>query len=329
MPGLTAHADHTGSLLRPSALSGRARGLRRGQARRRRVQGRGGPGRHRGAAAAGAGRAARWSPTASCGASPSRASCGRGRRRRGRDDRRLAVGRLALRRASATAASTRPPTSRSSRRCAAAARSPPRSSPSCGPATDARSQDHAAEPDPVRQPLGPGRSRAAYPSFDDFMDDVVAILVDEVRELARLGCALRPARRAALPAADRPGLAGASTRSAAGRSSAGCPTGIELDNAVIDAAPRRDLRLPPVPRQPGLALAGRGRLRRHRRADLRRRPRPAAAARVRRRALGRASTRWRSSPTTSRSSSGSSRRRTRGPRPSDELEAPRARGAAA
>jgi len=34
----------------------------------------------------------------------------------------------------------------------------------------------------------PERSRAAYPRFDDFMADVVAILVDEVRELRRLGC---------------------------------------------------------------------------------------------------------------------------------------------
>ena len=34
----------------------------------------------------------------------------------------------------------------------------------------------------------PERSRTAYPRFDDFMDDVVAILVDEVRELERLGC---------------------------------------------------------------------------------------------------------------------------------------------
>jgi methionine synthase II (cobalamin-independent) len=34
----------------------------------------------------------------------------------------------------------------------------------------------------------PERSREAYPRFDDFMADVVAILVDEVRELARLGC---------------------------------------------------------------------------------------------------------------------------------------------
>jgi 5-methyltetrahydropteroyltriglutamate--homocysteine methyltransferase len=34
----------------------------------------------------------------------------------------------------------------------------------------------------------PERSRDAYASFDDFMADVVAIMVDEVRELSRLGC---------------------------------------------------------------------------------------------------------------------------------------------
>ena len=34
----------------------------------------------------------------------------------------------------------------------------------------------------------PARSRAAYPRFDDFMGDVVEILVEEVQELQRLGC---------------------------------------------------------------------------------------------------------------------------------------------
>ncbi|MBA2473528.1 MAG: methionine synthase, partial [Pseudonocardiales bacterium] len=34
----------------------------------------------------------------------------------------------------------------------------------------------------------PERSRDAYPTFDDFMADVVAIFVREVEELARLGC---------------------------------------------------------------------------------------------------------------------------------------------
>ena len=34
----------------------------------------------------------------------------------------------------------------------------------------------------------PERSRSAYPTLDAFMDDVVAVLCDEVRELVRLGC---------------------------------------------------------------------------------------------------------------------------------------------
>jgi len=34
----------------------------------------------------------------------------------------------------------------------------------------------------------PERSRGPYPRFDDFMADVVEILIDEVRELRRLGC---------------------------------------------------------------------------------------------------------------------------------------------
>src|SRR6266498_482261 len=34
----------------------------------------------------------------------------------------------------------------------------------------------------------PERSREAYPTLDDFMTDVVAVLKDEVRELLRLGC---------------------------------------------------------------------------------------------------------------------------------------------
>jgi methionine synthase II (cobalamin-independent) len=32
------------------------------------------------------------------------------------------------------------------------------------------------------------RSRDAYPALEDFLADVVAILVDAVRELSRLGC---------------------------------------------------------------------------------------------------------------------------------------------
>ena len=70
----------------------------------------------------------------------------------------------------------------------------------------------------------PERSRGAYPSFDAFMDDVAAILVDEVRELARLGATYlqldAPHYRCS---STRPG--GRSTRPAGGRWSASCPTG--------------------------------------------------------------------------------------------------------
>jgi 5-methyltetrahydropteroyltriglutamate--homocysteine methyltransferase len=82
----------------------------------------------------------------------------------------------------------------------------------------------------------PERSREAYPRFDDFMADVVAILVDEVRELARLGC-----RYVQLDAPHYPLLIDPVWR--AFYEARGWPMdrflsyGIELDNAVIDAAP--------------------------------------------------------------------------------------------
>ena len=54
----------------------------------------------------------------------------------------------------------------------------------------------------------PERSSGAYPTLDDFMADVTAILRDEVRRAGAAGLHVHPARRAALSAADRPGLAG-------------------------------------------------------------------------------------------------------------------------
>jgi len=81
----------------------------------------------------------------------------------------------------------------------------------------------------------PERSREAYPRFDDFMADVVAILRDEVRELARLGC-----RRIQLDAPHYPLLIDPDWRAfyeARGWSlERWLSYGIELDNAVIDAA---------------------------------------------------------------------------------------------
>ena len=82
----------------------------------------------------------------------------------------------------------------------------------------------------------PERSTGAYPTFDAFMDDVVAILVEEVRELARLG-----ATYLQLDAPHYPLLIDPTWR--AFYEDRGWPLerwlsyGVELDNAVIDAAP--------------------------------------------------------------------------------------------
>jgi len=82
----------------------------------------------------------------------------------------------------------------------------------------------------------PERSRGAYPTFDAFMEDVVAILVDEVRELRRLG-----ATYLQLDAPHYPLLIDPAWR--AFYEARGWPLerwlsyGVELDNAVIDAAP--------------------------------------------------------------------------------------------
>jgi 5-methyltetrahydropteroyltriglutamate--homocysteine methyltransferase len=82
----------------------------------------------------------------------------------------------------------------------------------------------------------PRRSQAAYPTFDAFMDDVVAILVEEVRELARLG-----ATYLQLDAPHYPLLIDPTWR--AFYEERGWPLerwlryGIELDNVLVDAAP--------------------------------------------------------------------------------------------
>ena len=82
----------------------------------------------------------------------------------------------------------------------------------------------------------PQRSRDAYPRFDDFMADVVGILQDEVRELSRLGCT-----RAQLDAPHYPLLIDPRWRKfyedRGWTLERWLSYGIELDNAVIDAAP--------------------------------------------------------------------------------------------
>jgi 5-methyltetrahydropteroyltriglutamate--homocysteine methyltransferase len=83
----------------------------------------------------------------------------------------------------------------------------------------------------------PDRSRQAYPTLDEFLAAVVTILCDEVRELVRLGC-----RYIQLDAPHYPLLIDATWRrfyEARGWSvERWLSYGIELDNAVIDAAPQ-------------------------------------------------------------------------------------------
>src|SRR5579872_1870912 len=82
----------------------------------------------------------------------------------------------------------------------------------------------------------PQRSAGAYPRFDDFMADVVAVMVDEVRELARLGCTY-----VQLDAPHYPLLIDPRWRAFYEQRGwtleRSLSYGIELDNAVIAAAP--------------------------------------------------------------------------------------------
>ena len=114
----------------------------------------------------------------------------------------------------------------------------------------------------------PERSRAAYPRFDDFIDR-------RRRDPGRRGpraraprLPLRPARRAPLPAADRAALA---RLLRAARLVAGALAVLwrRARQRRHRGRPDGRVRLPSLPRQPGLALARRGRLRRDRGADLR------------------------------------------------------------
>lgn len=80
------------------------------------------------------------------------------------------------------------------------------------------------------------RSREAYPSFDDFMGAVAAVFVDEVRELARLGCTYVQLDAPHYPLLiDPKWSAFYEARGWSAESWIGY--GVELDNAVIDAAP--------------------------------------------------------------------------------------------
>ena len=82
----------------------------------------------------------------------------------------------------------------------------------------------------------PERSTGPYPRFDDFMADVVDLLVEEVRELERLGC-----EYAQLDAPHYPLLIDPVWRrfyeDRGWTLERWLSYGVELDNAVIDAAP--------------------------------------------------------------------------------------------
>ena len=122
----------------------------------------------------------------------------------------------------------------------------------------------------------PERSREAYPTLDAFLADVTTILVREVRELARLGC-----RYIQLDAPHYPLLVDPVWRALL--------RGARLAGRRVDRArdrarqrgdrsrARGDVRLPPLPRQPGQPLARVGRLRAHRAGRVRRHPRAAPA----------------------------------------------------
>jgi len=82
----------------------------------------------------------------------------------------------------------------------------------------------------------PDRSRAAYPRFDDFMGDVVAILVDEVRELERLGATYIQLDAPHYPLLIDP-VWRAFYEERGWTLERWLSYAVELDNAVIDAAP--------------------------------------------------------------------------------------------
>jgi 5-methyltetrahydropteroyltriglutamate--homocysteine methyltransferase len=102
--------------------------------------------------------------------------------------------------------------------------------------TDRQSKITLPSPSLFSNLWSPERSREAYPTLDEFLAAVVRILCDEVRELVRLGC-----RYIQLDAPHYPLLIDATWRQfyeARGWSmERWLSHGIELDNAVIDAAP--------------------------------------------------------------------------------------------
>lgn len=83
----------------------------------------------------------------------------------------------------------------------------------------------------------PERSRDAYPVLEDFLVDVVEILVDAVRELARLGCTYVQLDAPHYPLLIDPAWREFYTTRPGMTVERWLGYGIELDNTLIDAAP--------------------------------------------------------------------------------------------
>ena len=135
----------------------------------------------------------------------------------------------------------------------------------------------------------PGVSDAAYPDPAELVNDLVALQVAEVAELASLGRALGPARLAVL----QPGVRRRVPRGDAepDRPARHPRRSVAADTAIVSGRqggePRCHRGHAHLPRQQPLRLHGQGRLRAGRGAALRHVPRRPVPARVRRRAVRR------------------------------------------
>ncbi|MGH8908505.1 MAG: cobalamin-independent methionine synthase II family protein [Egibacteraceae bacterium] len=102
--------------------------------------------------------------------------------------------------------------------------------------TDAQTKVTLPSPSMLSSLWDPQRSREAYPTLDGFLADVVAILSDTVRELRRLGCTYVQLDAPHYPLLMDPGWR-AFYSSRGWTADRWLGYGLELDNALIDAAP--------------------------------------------------------------------------------------------
>ncbi len=126
----------------------------------------------------------------------------------------------------------------------------------------------------------PERSKEAYPTLDQFLEDVARILREEVEELVRLGAtyinSMPPTtlccsiRRRARSTSSRDGTSTGGWRAASSWTT------------TCSGTTRGHVRVPPLPGQPGQPVAHVRLVQSDRTAGLRRRPRPAPDAGVRR-----------------------------------------------